>query len=100
MATAVALSHDMFDGALMLGVCDKIVPGLVIGALTFGHLPIIFVPGGPMTTGLPNAEKSRIRQLYAEGKVGRDALLEAGIASPTTAPAPARSTAPRTPTRC
>src|SRR3954469_22733143 len=77
MATAVALSHDMFDGALMLGICDKIVPGLLIAALTFGHLPAIFVPAGPMTTGLPNDEKSRIRQLYAEGKVGRDALLEA-----------------------
>ncbi|UEM23220.1 phosphogluconate dehydratase [Skermanella mucosa] len=77
MATAVALSHDMFDGALMLGVCDKIVPGLVIGALSFGHLPTIMVPAGPMTSGLPNAEKSRIRQLYAEGKVGRDALLDA-----------------------
>jgi len=77
MATAVALSHDMFDGALMLGICDKIVPGLLIASLTFGHLPIIFVPGGPMTTGLPNSEKTRIRQLYAEGKLGRDALLEA-----------------------
>ena len=77
MATAVALSHDMFDGALMLGICDKIVPGLLIASLTFGHLPIIFVPGGPMTSGLPNSEKSRIRQLYAEGKLGRDALLEA-----------------------
>ncbi|HSK40010.1 MAG TPA: phosphogluconate dehydratase [Arenibaculum sp.] len=81
MATAVALSHDMFDGALMLGVCDKIVPGLVIGALSFGHLPTIMVPAGPMTSGLPNSEKSRIRQLYAEGKVGRDALLEAESAS-------------------
>ena len=77
MATAVALSHDMFDGTLMLGICDKIVPGLLIAGLTFGHLPIIFVPGGPMTSGLPNSEKSRIRQLYAEGKIGRDALLEA-----------------------
>src|SRR3954453_11332501 len=77
MATAVALSHDMFDGALMLGICDKIVPGLLIASLTFGHLPIIFVPGGPMTTGLPNSEKTRIRQLYAEGKLGRDGLLEA-----------------------
>ena len=67
----------MFDGALMLGICDKIVPGLLIASLTFGHLPIVFVPGGPMTTGLPNSEKTRIRQLYAEGKLGRDALLEA-----------------------
>jgi phosphogluconate dehydratase len=77
MATAVALSHDMFDGALMLGICDKIVPGLLTAALAFGHLPILFVPGGPMTSGLPNAEKSRIRQLFAQGKVGRDALLKA-----------------------
>ena len=76
MATAVGLSHDMFDAAVYLGVCDKIVPGLVIGALTFGHLPAIFIPAGPMTSGLPNDEKARIRQLYAEGKVGRDELLE------------------------
>src|SRR6187455_2560220 len=81
MATAVALSHDMFDGALMLGVCDKIVPGLLIGALSFGHLPTVFVPAGPMSSGLPNGEKSRIRQLYAEGKVGREELLEAEAAS-------------------
>ncbi|GHB16012.1 phosphogluconate dehydratase [Salinicola rhizosphaerae] len=77
MSTAVALSHNMFDGALYLGVCDKIVPGLFIGAARFGHLPAVFVPAGPMPSGLPNSEKSRIRQLYAEGKVGRDALLEA-----------------------
>lgn len=76
MATAVALSHNMFDAALYLGICDKIVPGLFIGAARFGHLPAMFVPGGPMTTGLPNDEKARVRQLYAEGKVGRDALLE------------------------
>jgi len=76
MSTAVALSHNMFDAALCLGVCDKIVPGLFIGALTFGHLPVIFVPAGPMTSGLPNKEKARIRQQFAEGKVGRDALLE------------------------
>lgn len=76
MATAVGLSHDMFDAAVYLGVCDKIVPGLVIGALTFGHLPAIFIPAGPMTSGLPNDEKARIRQLYAEGKVGREELLE------------------------
>ena len=76
MATAVALSHNTFDAALYLGICDKIVPGLVIGALHFGHLPAIFVPGGPMPSGLPNAEKAKIRQLYAAGKVGRDALLE------------------------
>lgn len=76
MATAVALSHNMFDAALCLGVCDKIVPGLLMGALAFGHLPTIFVPAGPMPSGIPNKEKARIRQLYAEGKVGRDALLE------------------------
>jgi phosphogluconate dehydratase len=81
LATAVAMSHDMFDGALYLGICDKIVPGLLIGALGFGHVPAIFVPGGPMPSGLPNDEKSRVRQLYAEGKVGRDALLEAESAS-------------------
>jgi len=81
MATAIALSHDMFDGALLLGVCDKIVPGMLIGALGFGHLPVIFVPAGPMTSGLPNTEKSKIRQLHAEGKVGRDALLDAEAAS-------------------
>ncbi len=77
MATAIALSHDMFDGSLYLGVCDKIIPGLLIGALSFGHLPSVFVPAGPMTSGLENSEKARIRQLYAEGKVGRDELLEA-----------------------
>ncbi|MBI3144028.1 MAG: phosphogluconate dehydratase [Pseudogulbenkiania sp.] len=76
MSTAVALSHQMFDAALYLGVCDKIVPGLLIGALTFGHLPAVFVPAGPMTSGMSNDEKAHIRQLYAEGKVGRDVLLE------------------------
>ena len=81
MSTAIALSHDMFDGTLMLGVCDKIVPGLLIGALSFGHLPTIFVPAGPMTSGMPNNEKAQVRQLYAEGKVDRAALLEAEAAS-------------------
>jgi phosphogluconate dehydratase len=81
MATAVSLSHNVFDGALCLGVCDKIVPGLLIGALHFGHLPVIFVPAGPMTTGIPNQEKARTRQLYAEGKVGREALLESELGS-------------------
>lgn len=81
MATAIGLSHNMFDGALYLGVCDKIIPGLMIGALSFGHLPAVFIPAGPMTTGLPNKEKVRIRQLYAEGKVDRQALLEAEAAS-------------------
>tara|TARA_B110000444_G_scaffold54396_1_gene50445 strand:- start:462 stop:2276 length:1815 start_codon:yes stop_codon:yes gene_type:complete len=75
MSTAVALSHNMFDAVLCLGVCDKIIPGLLIGSLSFGHLPIVFVPAGPMSSGLPNTEKARIRQLYAEGKVGRDELL-------------------------
>lgn len=81
MSTAVALSHQMFDAALYLGVCDKIVPGLVIGALTFGHLPALFVPAGPMTTGMSNDDKAKVRQLFAEGKVGRDALLESECAS-------------------
>jgi phosphogluconate dehydratase len=81
LATAVALSHDVFEGALLLGVCDKIVPGLLIGALSFGHLPAILVPAGPMTSGLANADKSRVRQLFAEGKVGRQQLLEAEMAS-------------------
>ncbi len=77
MATAVGLTHNMFDAAVYLGVCDKIVPGLVIGALTFGHLPAVFIPAGPMTSGLPNDEKAKTRQLYAEGKIGRPQLLEA-----------------------
>jgi phosphogluconate dehydratase len=77
MATAVGLSHNMFDAAVYLGICDKIVPGLVIGALTFGHLPAVFIPGGPMSSGLPNDEKAKVRQLFAEGKVGRAELLEA-----------------------
>ncbi|MGB7410495.1 MAG: phosphogluconate dehydratase, partial [Sphingopyxis granuli] len=79
--TAVALSHAMFEGALLLGICDKIVPGLLIGALRFGHLPVILVPAGPMPSGLANREKQRVRQLYAEGKATRDALLEAEAAS-------------------
>jgi phosphogluconate dehydratase len=76
LSTAVALSHAMFDGVAALGICDKIVPGLVIGALRFGHLPVIFVPGGPMPTGLGNREKQKVRQLYAEGKATRADLLE------------------------
>ncbi len=75
--TAVALSHQMFDGVLALGICDKIVPGLLMGVLSFGYLPALFVPAGPMPSGLPNKEKQRIRQRYAEGKVGRDELLQA-----------------------
>ncbi|WP_285729080.1 phosphogluconate dehydratase [Nocardiopsis sp. ATB16-24] len=81
MATAVALSHDMFDGALMLGVCDKIVPGLLIGALSFGHLPVAFVPAGPMPSGLPNKDKARVRQEFAQGRVGRRELLQAESAA-------------------
>jgi phosphogluconate dehydratase len=77
LGTAVALSHDMFDGMLLLGVCDKIVPGLLIGALSYGHLPAIFIPAGPMPSGLPNKEKAAVRQRYAEGKASRDELLEA-----------------------
>ncbi|AKZ64783.1 phosphogluconate dehydratase [Herbaspirillum hiltneri N3] len=77
MGTAVALSHNMFDAALYLGVCDKIVPGLLIGALHFGHIPAVFVPAGPMTSGMTNSEKVKIRQLYTEGKIGRAELLEA-----------------------
>ena len=77
MATAVSLSHDVFDAALMLGVCDKIVPGLLIGALQFGHLPTVFVPAGPMTSGLSNNEKSKVREQAALGLVGRPELLEA-----------------------
>jgi phosphogluconate dehydratase len=81
LATSVALSHAMFEGTLLLGICDKIVPGLLIGALRFGHLPAILVPAGPMPSGLANKEKQRVRQLYAEGKVGRTELLEAEAAS-------------------
>lgn len=81
MATAIGMSHNMFDGALYLGVCDKIVPGLLIGALSFGHLPAVFVPAGPMTSGITNKEKARARQAYAVGKIGRKELLEAEAAS-------------------
>lgn len=81
MATGVALTHDAFDGALCLGICDKIVPGLVIGSLAFGHLPVVFVPAGPMTSGISNAEKARVRTLYADGKATRDELLASEMAS-------------------
>ena len=81
MATAIALSHQMYDGMALLGICDKIVPGLVIGALRFGHLPAIFVPSGPMPSGIPNKQKQAVRQLYAEGKADRAQLLESEIAS-------------------
>lgn len=76
LSVAIALSHQTFDAAVYLGICDKIVPGLLIGALSFGHLPSLFIPSGPMPSGISNTEKSRVRQLYAEGKVSRDALLE------------------------
>jgi phosphogluconate dehydratase len=81
MATAVALTHDVFDGALLLGVCDKIVPGLLIGALHFGHLPCVFVPAGPMSSGLSNTEKSKVREKFAQGQVDRAALLDAESAA-------------------
>jgi phosphogluconate dehydratase len=81
LSTAIALSHGMFDGVAMLGICDKIVPGLLIGALRFGHLPTLLVPGGPMPSGLANKEKQRVRQLFAEGKVGKEELLAAEAAS-------------------
>ena len=81
MASAVGLSHNMFDGALMLGICDKIVPGLLIASMTFGHLPTVFVPAGPMPSGIPNKEKARVRQQFAQGEVDEEALLEAESAS-------------------
>jgi phosphogluconate dehydratase len=81
MSAAVGLSHNMFDGALMLGICDKIVPGLLIASMTFGHLPTVFVPAGPMPSGLPNKEKARVRQQFAKGEVDEVALLEAESAS-------------------
>ncbi|HET9642347.1 MAG TPA: dihydroxy-acid dehydratase, partial [Burkholderiaceae bacterium] len=77
MGTGIALSHDVFDAVLLLGICDKIVPGLLIGALHFGHLPCVFVPGGPMSTGLSNSEKAKVREQAALGRVGRAALLDA-----------------------
>ncbi|MFZ5746293.1 MAG: phosphogluconate dehydratase [Pseudomonadota bacterium] len=81
LSTAVALSHRTFEGAALLGICDKIVPGLLIGALRFGHLPMVLVPGGPMTSGLPNKEKAAVRERYAEGKATREELLEAEISA-------------------
>ncbi|MGL4313108.1 MAG: phosphogluconate dehydratase [Sphingomonas sp.] len=81
LSTAIALSHGMFESAALLGICDKIVPGLLMGALRFGHLPAIFIPGGPMPSGLPNKEKAKVRELYAEGKASRDELLDAEIAA-------------------
>ena len=81
LGTAIALSHDVFDAALLLGICDKIVPGLLIGALHFGHLPCVFVPAGPMSTGMSNDEKSKVREKHAQGQVGRDELLKAESAA-------------------
>ena len=81
LSTAVALSHDMFDAAILLGVCDKIVPGLMIGALSFGHLPVVFAPAGPMTTGISNKEKAKVREAFARGEVGREALLDSELAA-------------------
>ncbi len=85
MASAIALSHNLFDGALMLGICDKIVPGMLIASLTFGHLPIVFIPAGPMPSGLPNKEKAQVRQQFASGIVNKEALLDAESASYHTA---------------
>ncbi len=99
MATGIALSHNVFDAAVFLGVCDKIVPGLVIGAQAFGHVPAVFLPAGPMTSGLANDEKAQIRQKFAAGEVSRAELLKAEM-SAYTAPAPAPFTAPPTPIRC
>ncbi|PZP19261.1 MAG: phosphogluconate dehydratase, partial [Sphingomonas hengshuiensis] len=81
LSTAIALSHGMFEGAALLGICDKIVPGLLMGALRFGHLPMILIPGGPMRSGISNKEKARTRELYAEGKATRDELLDSEIAA-------------------
>ena len=81
LAAGVALSHNTFDAALFLGICDKIVPGMIMAAASFGHLPAVFIPSGPMTSGLPNDEKSKVRQKFATGEVGRDALMAAEMAS-------------------
>ena len=81
MATAVGLSHGVYDAAICLGVCDKIVPGLVIGALSFGHLPVVFAPAGPMSTGIPNAEKAAVRKAFAKGEASREELLKSEVAA-------------------
>ena len=81
MGAAIGLSHDVFDGAVLLGICDKIVPGLLIGALHFGHLPAIFIPAGPMSTGIDNTSKSKVREEYAQGNIGRDELLDSESAA-------------------
>ena len=100
LSTAVALSHQMFDAAVYLGVCDKIVPGLLIGALSFGHLPAVFLPAGPMTSGLSNDEKSKTRQLYHRGQDQLAPRCWKPRRRPITGRAPAPSTAPPTPIRC
>ncbi len=100
LAAGVSLSHNCYDAALFLGICDKIVPGLVMAAATFGHVPAVFVPGGPMTSGLPNDEKSRVRNQFATGEGGPRGADGGRDGLPTTAPAPAPSTARPTPTRC
>ena len=79
MSTVIGLSHNVFDGALLLGVCDKILPGLLMGGLQFGHLPMILIPGGPMTSGLPNKEKAHVRELFAEGKIGHKEMLASEV---------------------
>ncbi len=96
-ATALSLSHNTFDATLLLGICDKIAPGQIMGALSHAHLPTAFVPAGPMASGISNDEKVKVRQQYAAGEVGRDALLQMS-AVPTTRQAPAPSTALPTPT--
>ncbi len=100
LSTAVALSHDMFDAAVYLGICDKIVPGLLIGALSFGHLPAVFLPAGPMPSGLGNVEKSKVRQLYRRGQGDPRRLAGGGSRGLSRARHLHLSTAPPTPTRC
>ncbi len=100
LSTAVALSHQMFDAAVYLGVCDKIVPGLIIGALSFGHLPAVFIPAGPMTSGLPNDEKAQASASSMPKARSAATRCSSAKPSPITAPAPAPSTAPPIPTRC
>src|SRR3546814_624302 len=98
LATAIALSHGMFEGATLLGICDKIVPGLLMGALRFGHLPTIMIPGGPMPSGISNKEKAHTRELYAEGKASREELLDSEIGAYHTK-GTCTFSAPPTPTR-
>ncbi len=99
MSVGVALTHDAFDAAMMLGVCDKIVPGLFMGALAFGHLPVVFAPAGPMPSGIPNAEKARVRAEYAQGQGRPRRAAGHRRSAPIIRPAPAPSTAPPIPTR-